>query len=73
VIASDLPTFHEVAGDVPEYLDPLDALSWLQAIRDYAQVDHPRRAAQLQRLQGFASPTWQRHFELVDALLERLR
>lgn len=32
VIASDLPAFREVAGDLPQYLDPLDAPAWRRAI-----------------------------------------
>jgi len=71
-IASTLPVFREVAGDVPDYLDPLDGPGWAQAILDYAEVDSPRRAAQMQRMAGFRTPTWQRHFELVESLLERL-
>jgi glycosyltransferase involved in cell wall biosynthesis len=73
VIASALPVFREIAGDVPDYLDPLDGPGWSEAILDYAQPGSPRRAAQLQRMDGFEAPTWQRHFELVEGLLERLR
>ena len=32
VIASDLPVFREVAGDVPIYLSPLDGVGWKRAI-----------------------------------------
>jgi glycosyltransferase involved in cell wall biosynthesis len=71
-IASDLPIFREIAGAVPEYLDPLDGAGWMRAIRDYATAGSPRRAAQLRRLQDFESPTWDRHFAQVDTLLERL-
>jgi glycosyltransferase involved in cell wall biosynthesis len=72
-IASDLAVFREFAGAIPEYLDPLDGPAWMQAVRDYAQPDSPRRAAQLQRMSDFVTPTWDRHFERVEALLERLR
>ena len=29
VIASDIAALREVGGDVPEYLDPIDGLGWL--------------------------------------------
>jgi glycosyltransferase involved in cell wall biosynthesis len=50
VIASDLAVFREVAGDAPDYLDPLDGPGWLRAIADYAAPDSPRRAATLARM-----------------------
>ena len=46
-IASALPAFAEAAGQVPEYLDPLDGPAWTQAVRDYMQPEHPRRACLL--------------------------
>jgi glycosyltransferase involved in cell wall biosynthesis len=72
-IASPLPAFREAAGEIPEYLEPLDGAGWARAIRDYACPDSPRRAAQLQRMEGFATPTWDSHFAQVQALLERLQ
>lgn len=72
VIASDLPVFREIAGDIPDYLHPLDGSGWRQAVLDYAQTSSPRRAAQLVRLQGFTAPTWEVHFARVDAFLCRL-
>jgi glycosyltransferase involved in cell wall biosynthesis len=71
-IASELPIFREIAGGVPDYLDPLDGAGWMQAIREYTADYSPRREAQLRRLQDFDCPTWDRHFGHVDALLERL-
>ena len=70
VIASDLPTFREIAGDIPEYLNPLDVMKWKQLIMDYADTTHPRRRAQLERLRTFSIPTWETHFTQVEALLE---
>ncbi|MES2978749.1 MAG: glycosyltransferase family 1 protein [Pseudomonadota bacterium] len=72
VVASSLPVFEEIAGDVPEYLSPLDGLGWLEAITDYAAPDGPRRQAQLQRMQALALPTWDEHFEQVQRLLEQI-
>lgn len=70
VIASELPVFREIAGDIPEYLDPLDGPGWKGAILNYADTVHPWRQAQLERLGRFKAPTWDAHFALVDGLLE---
>lgn len=72
VIASDLPVFREIAGDIPEYLDPLDGLAWKQMILAYADSTHPLWQAQLQRLSAFKVPTWDAHFALVEDLLEKV-
>jgi glycosyltransferase involved in cell wall biosynthesis len=72
VIASDLDVFHEIAADVPEYLDPLDGAAWLDAIRDYSRADSPRRAAQMARMHAFQKTTWEAHFQQVDALIDQL-
>lgn len=71
VLASDLPSFREVAGDIPEYLDPLDGPSWARAIEDYAQPVSARRQAQCARMVGWRAPTWTAHFEQVDDLLQQ--
>ena len=71
VLASDLPVFREVAGDVPEYLDPLDGPGWIRAIDDYAHTDGARRRAQLARMHGWQAPTWETHFDQVQALMRR--
>lgn len=68
-IASDLPAFREVAGDIPHYLDPIDGLGWLSAVMAYAQPDSAARQEQIGRLQGFSVPTWTAHFAQVEALL----
>lgn len=72
VIASDLAVFHEIAGDLPDYCDPLDGLGWLELIADYSSSDSPKRAAQLQRITGYHPPTWQEHFSKVALLLQQL-
>lgn len=72
VIASDLPVFREVAGEIPEYIDPLDGKRWSELVSDYANPDSRLRAAQLDRMGGFKAPTWADHFARVDALLDRL-
>lgn len=69
VIASDLPVFRELAGDVPDYLDPLDGQGWRQAIEDYAATNSPRRQEQLRRMGGWQPPTWDAHFKVVDGFM----
>lgn len=73
VIASDLDVFREVAHDVPEFLNPLDGPSWARLIQDYADPRSERRKAQLERLRGFASPTWDEHFRVFERALDRVR
>ena len=72
VIASDLPAFREVAGDLPDYLDPIDGMGWLEAVLAFADPKHPARLAQLARMQRFAPPSWEQHFAVVDAWLHGL-
>jgi glycosyltransferase involved in cell wall biosynthesis len=72
VIASNLPVFHEIAGDIPEYLDPLDGPGWRSLIDAYSVTDSSMREAQKLRMQHYAPPSWSRHFEQVDAFLEKL-
>jgi glycosyltransferase involved in cell wall biosynthesis len=72
VIASDLPVFREIAGDIPDYADPLDGPRWTQLILDHARADSPRRVAQFEKLPRFRQPTWSGHMHVVDEFLERL-
>ncbi len=71
-IASNLQVFREVAGEVPEYIDPLDGRRWVEVIGDYAGEQSALRAAQIQRMKGFRPTTWEQHFSVVDDFLERL-
>lgn len=71
VIASDLPVFREIAGDIPLYLDPLDGQGWEAAIRAYCG-DAPDRARQLAAMPSFRTPTWDDHFAKVDGWLATL-
>ena len=72
VIASDLPVFREIGQGVPDLLDPLDGPAWEQAILSYAGNDSAAREAQIVRLAGYRAPTWDEHFERVDAWLATL-
>lgn len=69
VIASDLAVFREFAGQIPDYIDVRDEAAWFSTICNFAQADSPMRRAQMSRLEGYQAPTWQQHFEKVDALL----
>jgi glycosyltransferase involved in cell wall biosynthesis len=71
-IASDLPAFREICGDIPTYLNPLDSPGWEAAILDYAALGSAARAAQLERIKDFRAPDWENHFETVEAWLRRL-
>ena len=70
VLASDLAVFREIAGDIPEYLDPVDGVGWRQMLLEYSREDSMRRRAQCERMSAFAAPDWTRHFVQVDALLQ---
>lgn len=72
VLASPLPAFREIAGECPDYIDPLDGLEWRRRIIDYTAPDSPLRQAQCQRLASFRPPTWADHFEQVESLIARL-
>jgi glycosyltransferase involved in cell wall biosynthesis len=71
-IVSDLPAFREIAGAIPDYLDPLDGLGWMALIEAYCGPHTPARTAQLERIAGFAVPTWRGHFEQVEQLMATL-
>lgn len=72
VIASDLPVFREIAGDIPELLAINDENAWIAALTDYAGNNSARRARQLARLEGYAAPTWAEHFAKVETLIDQL-
>jgi glycosyltransferase involved in cell wall biosynthesis len=72
VIASDLPVFREIAGEIPDYLDPMDGLGWKKHILDYAQPFSAKRAVQLERLKGYRPPTWEDHFRIVETFLAEI-
>ena len=71
-LCSDLAALREVGGDVPDYLDPLDGLGWLQGIMDYAADPSPRRAAQIGRMAHWRPATWPDHLERALAFIDAL-
>lgn len=70
VIASDLPIFRELAGDIPDYLATDDRAGWSEVILAYAQDDSVARGRQLARLTGYVAPSWDQHFARVDTWLD---
>lgn len=76
VLCSDLPALREAGGDVPDYLDPLDAPAWQAAVEGYTAKTSPRRAAQLGRLPNWRATNWDSHvrsvLNFVDGLPRRV-
>jgi glycosyltransferase involved in cell wall biosynthesis len=71
VIASDLPVFREIAGDIPTYLNPHDHAAWVKAIIGYTGNSVERRR-QLNAARSYRAPSWTDHFALVEEFLERI-
>ncbi|MGC4250773.1 MAG: glycosyltransferase family 1 protein [Sphingobium sp.] len=72
VICSDIVAHREVGGDAPDYLDPLDGLGWMRAIRAYGREESPERAAQMERIAVWSPPTWRDYFTIVEDILEEV-
>lgn len=72
VICSDLPALREAGGDAPDFRDPLDGPGWRAAVLDH-HGGGPLRAAQLERVAQWRSPTWNAHIAIVGAAIEALR
>lgn len=71
-IASNLPVFREICGDIPLYLSPDDRDGWKKAIQDFASSHGSARAAQLARVKSFREPDWDGHFDRVESWLAGL-
>lgn len=69
VIASDLPVFREIAGDIPAYLGPFDSEGWERAISDYCENSADRNR-QIRCMKSFRAPDWNSHFALVERWLQ---
>ncbi len=70
VVCSDIVAHREVGGEAPDYLDPLDGLGWLRAIRAYSREGSSERAAQLARIAVWRPPTWSDYFDIVQSMIE---
>lgn len=71
VLASDLPVFREIVGDIPTFLSPQDEDAWTSQIRAFTG-NAPERTRQVERMAQFRPPTWSRHFEIVENWLATL-
>lgn len=71
-IASDIPVFREIGGDVPELLHPLDGPGWRDTILSMAQPGSAMRAAQIARMAQWQAPHWDGHFQTVEHFLDRV-
>jgi glycosyltransferase involved in cell wall biosynthesis len=71
VIASDIPVFREIAGEIPTYLDSCDGAAWERTILDFLE-DCPERQRQLGLMPTFTPPSWEGHFERMERWLETL-
>lgn len=69
VIASDLPVFHEIAGDIPVYLNPYDVAGWVGAILDFSNPDSEHWQTKKIALKQYKAPTWTEHFRKMDSLI----
>ena len=72
VIASDLPIFEEVGRGLITLVNPLDGPGWKAVIKDYARPDSAARVNQIARLRSVHVPTWEDHFNRVEAWLPTL-
>ncbi|BAV65843.1 glycosyltransferase family 4 protein [Sphingobium cloacae] len=72
VICSDIVAHREVGGDAPDYLDPLDGMGWMRAIRAYGREGSPERAVQMERIATWSPPTWRDYFDIVEDILEEV-
>lgn len=70
VLCSDIGAHREVGGNAPDYIDPLDGIGWMRAIRAYADRDSPQRADQVRRIADWHAPTWSAYFDTVMTLIE---
>lgn len=63
VVCGDLAVYHEVLGDIPVYLSPVDRVSWLKQIKNLAREDG--RISGTGTQSGFVPPSWRDHFDIV--------
>ena len=66
VIASDLKVFKELVGNIPDYIDPIDTLKWLDVIKNYILPESTLYRAQKTRLKQFKATDWAQHFDQIS-------
>jgi len=68
-IASPLPPFIELAGDLPEYVDPSDTQRWKELILEALQEAPASATGRQQEMKRLELPTWADHFEKVETFI----
>jgi len=68
-IASPLPPFIELAGDLPEYVDPSDTQRWKELILEALQEAPASATGRQQDMKRLELPTWADHFEKVETFI----
>lgn len=71
VIASDLPVYREIVGDIPTYAHAADEKAWERAIRDFVH-DSPERERQRRAIATYSAPDWTSHFAGAEDWLAKL-
>jgi glycosyltransferase involved in cell wall biosynthesis len=71
-LASDIPIFHETAGDSALFLSPLDGVGWKKAVEDLALPDSAAHKNALARARAFMPPAEDGYFAEIEAFLNRL-
>jgi len=71
VVASDLPVFREIAGEIPLYLDPTNDAAWEKSVEELA-FGNGEFERQRKLMADYRAPTWEQHFALVDPWLMTL-
>jgi len=66
VICSNLPCFHEIAGDAPIYVDTENQRAWGDEIRKIATSDSAANDC-IEKAPEF--PKWNAHFHIIDTII----
>jgi len=70
VICSDLEVFHELAGDRPVYLDPMDGLGWVNVVTEACDSVERWRESRTRIISSYEAPDWDKHFDAVQSALK---
>lgn len=57
-----IPVFKEIAGTIPEYIDPIDSIAWLNTIIAYTDNENEQRVAKLKLISQLQSTNLARAF-----------
>jgi glycosyltransferase involved in cell wall biosynthesis len=66
ILASDIEVFREIGHNSLDYINPIDGLGWLKAIRDYSEPSSVRRKEALAKIKEISAAARQSNF--VDLL-----